>query len=102
MQNHTLVVNALAANGCGLPELRPEQLDEAAANPEVLHAVLRNGVVKVPPSAVPEMGSCASSGRAWRLWAARHSQGEAPATERPATASGARASRLQSRRFHRL
>ena len=67
MQNHTLVVNALAANGCGLPELRPEQLDEAAANPEVLHAVLRNGVVKVPPSAVPEMGSCASSGRAWRL-----------------------------------
>ena len=27
--------------------------------------------------AVPELGSCASSGRAWRLWAARHSQEEA-------------------------
>ena len=26
---------------------------------------------------VPQLGSCASSGRAWRLWAARHSQGEA-------------------------
>ena len=34
---------------------------------------------KCPPSlAVPQLGSCASSGRAWRLWAARHSQsGEA-------------------------
>ena len=24
--------------------------------------------------AVPQLGSCASSGRTWRLWAARHSQ----------------------------
>ena len=38
------------------------------------------------------------AGRAWRLWAARHAPGErARATGRPATASGARASRLQSR-----
>ena len=27
--------------------------------------------------AAPQLGSCASSGRAWRLWAARRSQGEA-------------------------
>ena len=27
------------------------------------------------PLVVPELGSCASSGRAWRLWAARHPQG---------------------------
>ena len=27
--------------------------------------------------ATPQLGSCASSGRAWRLWAARYSQGEA-------------------------
>ena len=27
--------------------------------------------------AVTQLGSCASSGRAWRLWAARHSQKEA-------------------------
>ena len=27
--------------------------------------------------AVPQLGSCASTGRTWRLWAAQHSQGEA-------------------------
>ena len=27
------------------------------------------------PSAGPQLGACTSSGRAWRLWAARHSQG---------------------------
>ena len=53
-----------------------------------------------PPSAVPQLGPCTSSGRAWRLWAARHSQGRGQATGRPATGPGARASRitLQSRR----
>ena len=30
-----------------------------------------------PPLAVPQLGPCALSGRAWRLWAARHSQEEA-------------------------
>ena len=40
--------------------------------------------------ASPQLGSCASSGRIWRLWAVWHCQGEAS----PATASGARASRL--------
>ena len=29
------------------------------------------------PLAVPQLGSCASSGHAWRLWATRHSQEEA-------------------------
>ena len=35
------------------------------------------GMVKVPPlgSMVPQLGSCTSSGHAWRLCAARHSQG---------------------------
>ena len=51
--------------------------------------------------AVPQLGSCASSGRAWRLWAARHSQGRGRATGRAATASAARGSRPQSRRCHR-
>jgi len=48
--------------------------------------------VKVPLGQCP-LGSapCASSGRAWWLWAA------CTPTGRPATASGARASRLQSR-----
>ena len=53
---------------------------------------------KVPWWAAPQLGSCASSGHAWRLWAALHSQHERNrATGRPATASGARASRLLSR-----
>ena len=34
-------------------------------------------MVKVLSLAVPQLGSCASSGRAWRLRAARHSQAEA-------------------------
>ena len=31
----------------------------------------------MPLFAAPQLGSCASSGRTWRLWAARHSQEEA-------------------------
>jgi len=55
-------------------------------------------------AAAPQLGSCASSGRAWRLQAARHSsqggRGAGRPTGRPATASAARARRLQSRRSH--
>ena len=58
-----------------------------------LSQVQRHG--ESAPLAVPQLGSCASSGRTWRLWLAWHSQGEA-------SASGARASRLQSRRSHHL
>ena len=41
--------------------------------------------VKVPALAVPQLGPCASSGRAWPLWAARYSQSEAqpPGTQPP-------------------
>ena len=64
-------------------------------------------VVKVPRLAAPQLGSCASSGRAWRPLAALGSlvrPGRRRPTGRPATASGARASHLQrlSRRLHRL
>ena len=59
-------------------------------------------MVKVPALAAPQLAPCASSARAWRIWAARHSQGEAPPTGRQANPSGSHASRLQSRRFHRL
>ena len=53
-----------------------------------------SSMVKVPPwQLVPQLGSCASSGRAWRLWAARHSREEAGPL-------GARAGRLQSRPIH--
>ena len=46
--------------------------------------------VKLPTLAAPQLGSCTSSGCAWRLWAARHSQSEVQPAGRPATASGAR------------
>ena len=37
----------------------------------------RVSMVKVPPLAAPQLAACASSARAWRLRAARHSQSEA-------------------------
>ena len=52
--------------------------------------------------AAPQLGSCASSGRVWQLWLARRSHGRDGPAGRPATASGARASRLQTANFHRL
>ena len=55
----------------------------------------------VAPLAVPEVAPCASSGRAWRLWAActpKGGGGRRP-TGRPATASGAQAGRLRSGQF---
>ena len=38
--------------------------------PEPKPPLPRASTVKVPSLAVPQLGSCASSGRAWRLWAA--------------------------------
>ena len=53
--------------------------------------------------AVAKLGCCASSGSAWRLRAARDTQGERPGHWAPSHCPlGARASRLQRRRFHRL
>ena len=52
------------------------------------HVGSMGGACKVPTLAAPERGSCGSSGRTWRLWAARHSQGRGQATGHPATASG--------------
>ena len=48
---------------------------EGDASPSGLDQVDQQ--VEVPPwlAAAPQLGSCASSGRDWRLWAARHSQG---------------------------
>ena len=40
------------------------------------YAVTQHG--KSAPLAVPELGSCTPSGRAWRFWAARDIQGERP------------------------
>jgi hypothetical protein len=93
-----------ASNPRGLCSLCPDSRACVLACPG-----LQKGHVKVEPHgqgarlSSAQLGPCASSGRAWRLWAARHSQGGAGRpTGRPATASGARASCLQSRRCHRL
>ena len=61
-----------------------------------------SSTVKVPVFAALQLARCAFPGRAWRLRAAWYSQSEAPATRRPATAAGARASRLQRRRVRWL
>ena len=72
-----------------LQELRKQML------PPLLATVKQHG--QSPPLlAAPQRGSCASPGRAWRLWAARCAEGEAAATGGCShTASAARASRLQ-------
>ena len=49
-----------------------------------------------------ELGSCPSSGRGWRLWAARHSRGRCLTTGGGGEGSQPLPSRLQSRRFHSL
>eukprot|EP00964_Phaeocystis_antarctica_P148365 scaffold115194_cov62-Phaeocystis_antarctica.AAC.3 len=62
-----------------------------------------SSMIKVPPLKVPDLGPCISTGCACLLRAAYCSQEESPGpTGCPATAAGARASRLHSRRFHRL
>merc|ERR1740139_1374992 len=50
-----------------------------------------------PPWQCPSSPPCAFSARAWRLWGSSALPRRGPAYGRPATASGARASRLPSR-----
>ena len=49
---------------------------------------------------VPEHGACTCARRAWRLWAARHSQGEVGPLGAPPLPWVLAPSHLQSRRFH--
>jgi len=48
------------------PEMTGVEAKKAVEGPTFSSMVKR-------PLAVPQLCSCASSGRAWRLWAARHS-----------------------------
>ena len=59
---------------------------------QCIDAVAQHG--QGAPLAVPQLGSCASSGRAWQLWLAWRSHGRDRPAGRPLTASSARASRL--------
>jgi hypothetical protein len=67
--------------------------------------LLLGRMAKVHPSAVAGFGSCASSGRAWRLWAAQHTQQEKPshwAPSQPRCSSAPRTAAFKSRRLHHL
>ena len=63
---------ALEENAAKLRREQEEQLEEAHRAQEERH-----GCLVITPSTVPQLGSCTASARAWRLWAARHSQEEA-------------------------
>ena len=76
--------------------LAPMPLTDGSAMDRARAWLEHRSMVEVPPLAVPEFGSRASSGRAWQLWLARRPHGRDRPAGRPTTASGARASRLQS------
>ena len=61
-------------------------------------------MAKRRPLTVPRLGSCATAGRAWRLWAASTLPEEGGGTRAPgcpATGAAARVSHLQTRRPRR-
>ena len=80
----------------GVPE---ETIKKWSSDPQVTYdaetakSTGRAARPKRPRCAAPQLAPRASSGRAWRLRAAQHSQGSGRPTGRPATASAARACR---------
>ena len=67
------LIDALVGDGgdggeTALAELRTA-FDTLACKPAMSMCLV------ITPLAVPQLGPCASPGRAWWLWAARHSQG---------------------------
>ena len=69
-------VGAAEARGAAAAEAARRVCREAEAMVGEREAAGQQGQ-SAPPLAAPQLGSCASSGRARRLWAARHSQGKA-------------------------
>ena len=79
----------------------PMHLPEAPP-PTARHAAcVRSSSSKEPSLAAPQLGPCASPGRARRLQAARHSQGEARPLGAAPPPRGLKRSRLHGRWFHR-
>jgi hypothetical protein len=86
-------VRHLRLLGASAAAPRPPRAPQPLAEHADRDAAQQHGQ-SAPLAAAPQLGSCAASGRARRLWAARYSQEEAGPTGIPATASGARADRL--------
>ena len=64
--------------------LTGEELREEAMGTRAEYEERQHGYLAITPLAVPPLATCASPGRAWRLYAARHSQSEAqPLGARP-------------------
>ena len=80
---------AVRAFVCSLPVDAAPAGEPALAAGDEFHEAVR-AVVEVPVLAVPELGPCSSSGRAWQLLAARSIPpgGRGLATALPVTASG--------------
>ena len=76
-----------------IPEEEDSGLEEDVLHDDdyLLRGTKGGAAWATPHPFVPELGPCASSGRAQRLWAVQHSQGENLRRTRPGTASGARA-----------
>ena len=69
-KTHEQVIKRLKAEAVTYPR-DLEGIDRTALAKDHDHGTLQLSMVK----AVPKLGSCVSSGRAWRLWAPRHYQG---------------------------
>ena len=84
---------------CSAALLLPLAVASAAAAVVLLlrrHRVAASSMLRQ----VPEHGACTCARRAWRLWAARHSQGEVGPLGAPPLPWVLAPSHLQSRRFH--
>eukprot|EP00964_Phaeocystis_antarctica_P062913 scaffold37720_cov67-Phaeocystis_antarctica.AAC.18 len=90
-RRHDVVLSWLLARAV---DARARNTVEFGAGTE---SVLVSGVCELRRSKAACSKSPLGSGQAWLL---RLRRGRGRASERPATASGARASRIQSRRFH--
>ena len=75
--NCLLTAQARARSSCGSEAGRRRSHSSVCSSAQEIYsssAARQHG--QSGPLALPRLASCASSGHAWRLWAARHSQGE--------------------------
>ena len=69
--------NGAAPHGGGLNDSLEAYMTNLSAGAQLQQPSAARQHGQSVPLAVPQLGSCASSGRAWRLWTAWHSDSEA-------------------------